>query len=118
MVAHVRKPSQGGEAYIPNKFDVRGAGELVDLVDNLLVVWADKKKEQLTKKVLAGLKLSDSDKEYYEKNPDQRLICCKQRHGAWEGQVALWFNPDSLQFTADSSGQALPFHIPRVEAVA
>jgi twinkle protein len=111
LVSHVRKPPQGGEAYIPNKFDIRGAGELTDLVDNVMIVWMDKKKEALSKKLAAGINLDGTDTEYMDKNPDQRLICCKQRHGAWEGTIGLWFDSDSLQFTADSGGRTLPFDV-------
>lgn len=110
LVSHVRKPSQGGEAYIPNKFDIRGAGELTDLVDNVFIVWADKKKESIAKKQAAHKALDASETEYLQNNPDQRLICCKQRHGAWEGTIGLWFDPVSLQFVSNDSGKVLPFN--------
>ena len=111
LVAHVRKPQQGGEAYIPNKFDIRGAGELTDLVDNVMIVWADKKKAAIAKRLQANLSVPSDDSEYHDTNPDQRLICCKQRHGRWEGTIALWIDPNSMQFTADSSTRVLPFYI-------
>jgi twinkle protein len=104
LVAHVRKPHQGGEQYIPTKFDIRGAGELTDLVDNLLIVWMDKKKEAIKKKVELGMSLSGEEDEYLANNSDQRLICAKQRRGEWEGTVGLWFDNASLQFL-EFSGQ-------------
>ena len=118
IVCHVRKPSQGGEAYRPTKFDVRGAGELTDLVDNLFIVWKDKKREALKRKMVAGVKFTEDEKTYYDKNPDQRLICEKQRGGRWEGQIALWFDDRSLQFIPNDSGRPLPFDIGELRAVS
>lgn len=111
IVAHVRKPPQGGDDYKPTKFDVRGAGELTDLVDNVLLVWMDKKKEKL--KNLYEMNpnaLNESQLDYLNK-PDQILTVAKQRYGRWEDNIALWFDNDSLQFTGDSSGQILPFDV-------
>jgi twinkle protein len=111
LVAHVRKPPQGGEAYIPNKFDIRGAGELTDLVDNVMIVWMDKKKESINKKQQAGKSLTSDETDYLSNNPDQRLICCKQRHGAWEGTIGLWFDSQSLQFINGENARPLPFAV-------
>ncbi len=116
LVCHVRKPAQGGEEYIPSKFDVRGAGELTDLVHNVLICWTDKRKEQLNKMVEfkgAG-SISAKDHEYIQERPDQRLIVAKQRNGEFEGTIGLHFNKSSLQFT-DREGRNLPFDIPRGE---
>jgi len=110
LVAHVRKPPQGGESYIPNKFDVRGAGELTDLVDNLMIVWMDKKKEEIKKKRDANKSLSAEETDYLLR-PDQRLICLKQRGGAWEGTIGLWFDPQSLQFLHGENVRPLPFAV-------
>lgn len=98
LVCHVRKPQNHGEDYVPNKFDVRGAGELTDLVDNVFIVWKDKRKEQLKKMLAGGASLGTKESDYIEKNADQRLIVAKQRHGEWEGQVNLYFHEASLQF--------------------
>jgi hypothetical protein len=53
----------------------------------------------------------------YQNQADQLLIVAKQRHGAFEGNIALWIH-DSMQFTPDSSRRAMPFEIPRLESVA
>ncbi len=105
LVCHVRKPERGGEEHKPTKFDVRGAGELTDLVHNVIICWHDKKKVRLEK-------LRDPtpvDLKYIEKNPDQRLIIVKQRGGAYEGTIAL-HKLDCLQFTHRDA--ILPFDIP------
>jgi twinkle protein len=110
LVCHVRKPPAQGEEYIPNKFDVRGAGELTDLVDNVFIVWKDKAKEQLKKISEAGIALDERQRKKLA-DPDQLLIVAKQRHGEWEGQIKLWFDESSLQFVGDSGGRKLPFNI-------
>lgn len=97
LVCHVRKPQSQGEEYIPNKFDVRGAGELTDLVHNVFIHWADKKKAKLITKRDSGINLTDAETEYVEKRFDQRFIVEKQRNGAFEGTIGLNFD-ESLQF--------------------
>lgn len=96
LVCHVRKPNNQGEEYIPNKFDIRGAGELTDLVHNVFIHWADKKKAKLQVLQRSGIRLSPTDLEYVEKRYDQRMICEKQRNGQFEGTIGLNFD-ESLQ---------------------
>lgn len=80
LVHHIRKLEN--EAKKPDKSDVKGAGEITDMVDNVLIVWRNKA-EPVTRKPT---------------DPDAALICCKQRHGEWEGGVNLWFDRDSQQY--------------------
>lgn len=108
LVCHVRKPNGHGQEYIPNKFDVRGAGELTDLVHNVLIHWADKKKKKLKVKQSEGKTLSAQEIDYLEKRPCQRIIVEKQRGGEFESTIGLTFH-DSLQF---NNGRLLPFNIP------
>lgn len=98
LVCHVRKPDNRGEDYKPNKFDVRGAGQLVDLCDNLVIVWKDKKRESMK-----GVNLDLKNQEYFDKHSDQVLLIEKQRHGAWEGNINLFFHGPSLQFTSEEN---------------
>lgn len=101
LVCHVRKPNAHGEEYVPNKFDVRGAGELTDLVDNVFIVWKDKRKEAAEEAQRNGFPLEPKEQKALE-NCDQMLIIAKQRHGAWEGSFKLWFH-ESMQFTSDEN---------------
>ena len=110
LICHVRKPQSQGEEHRPTKFDIRGAGELTDLVDNVFIVWRNKAKEKSLETKTKGFSLSERDLNNLEQ-PDQFLTVCKQRHGAWEGEIALWFDNDSLQFTGDGSGRTLPFEL-------
>ena len=87
LVHHIRKGES--EDKVPNKFDIKGAGEITDLVDNVLIVWKNKKKE---KNLQAG--------EHVDKlEPDGLLVVEKQRHGTgWEGTFGLWMDKPSQQF--------------------
>lgn len=95
LVHHVRKSEREGK--IPDKFDVKGAGEIIDLVDNIIIVHRNKDKE-----------LKVQQKKPFEKlDPDNSLIVAKQRHAGIEGRFALYFHADSQQFL--SAPDARPF---------
>lgn len=86
IVHHTRKTEK--ETDIPDKYSVKGAGELVDLTDNLILVYRNRLKEK--KKRENG----DCD----EGEPDCFLQVSKQRHGDWEGAWGFWFEPKSTQW--------------------
>lgn len=92
LVHHARKGEK--ESVVPDKFDMKGAGEITDLVDNVLIVHRNKTKEALLRKET----ISDEKREEAEQQADTALICAKQRHHTWEGTVRLWFDAVSLQF--------------------
>ncbi|WP_261509141.1 AAA family ATPase [Burkholderia multivorans] len=102
LVHHARKGER--ESVVPDKFDMKGAGEITDLVDNVLIVHRNKSKEALLRKET----LSDEKRKEAELQADTVLICAKQRHHTWEGNVRLWFDADSLQFR-DSKGGGLRY---------
>jgi len=77
LVTHARKRED--ETKRPGKQDNKGSGSIVDQVDNYIVVFKIPKKEGDT-------------------GPDFCLYVDKQRHGEWEGNIALWLDPQSLQF--------------------
>lgn len=110
LVCHVRKPPTGGEEYRPNKFDIRGAGAITDLADNVFICWRNKAKERVKQYEALGLPISDKDREQLDK-PDQILTLCKQRDSEWEGDIALWFDSASMQFMGDDSGRKIPFSL-------
>lgn len=98
LVHHARKGEK--ESDVPDKFDLKGAGEITDLVDNVLIVHRNKRKEADLRK--EGL--TDEKRATVEAQADTVLICAKQRHYTWEGTVKLWFDPASLQFRDDRKG--------------
>ncbi|RKP56380.1 AAA family ATPase [Pararobbsia silviterrae] len=90
LVHHLRKGER--ETDVPDKFGVKGAGEITDLVDNVLIVFRNKRKETQLE--------TEADQKKREELvllPDSFLICAKQRHFTWEGKVSLWFDKDSQQ---------------------
>jgi len=73
-----------------------GSGSITDQVDNVLTCWRNKGKETAQQ---TGGTWSATD-------PDCLLICDKQRNGEWEGRIALWFEPASMQFIESLSAPA------------
>jgi twinkle protein len=91
LVHHIRKLEN--ELKVPGKMDIKGAGEITDQADNVLVVWRNKTPPEKRK----------------ETDPDCLLICDKQRNGSgWEGMLKLWFDAESQQYT-EVRGQAINF---------
>lgn len=95
LVHHARKGPD--EFSPPRKMDSLGAGSIANLVDNLLIVWRNKKKED---EVAAG-------KPVDEMKPDAMLLCDKNRHGDWEGRLGLWFHYRSTQYIAHPRDSAM-----------
>lgn len=84
LVCHMRKGEN--ERTAPGKFDVKGAGEITDLVDNLVIVCKNLRKAP------------KPDEEANNVDPDAFVLVAKQRHHPWEGSFAFWFDKDSQQF--------------------
>lgn len=107
LVCHMRKGRD--EEVRPNKFDIRGAGQIADLADNVFVLWKNKKRETLLVRQDKDAELTDREKEYLEKHTDQEIIVVKQRNAQYEGIVGLYFHNKSLQFTPQEREQAMVF---------
>lgn len=86
LVAHSRK--QSNEEHRPSKLDVRGAGEITDMADTVLMMWRDKREDRIT---------------------DGCIDCCKQRNGDQEGEMAVWFDVGSNQFRPGSKYRPFRF---------
>lgn len=78
LVMHLRKPAD--HSRIPSKWDVKYAGEMTDLADNVVLVWRNKLKER-------G---EDADIVY-----DTLIIVDKQRNFSWEGDIGLYYDRQS-----------------------
>lgn len=100
LVHHIKKPAN--EDHKPTKYDYKGSGAITDQVDNVITVWRNKIKE----------KAKADGKEVRKEDPDALLICDKQRHGEWEGNIGLWFSPQSMQYVsyADEEPMLLYMH--------
>jgi twinkle protein len=82
LAHHSRKGKDEYEP--PRKHDMKGSGSIIDQVDNLIIVWKNKRKEE---RIQAG----DADMSLRHE-PDALLIVDKQRNGEWEGKIKLWFD--------------------------
>lgn len=95
LVHHLKKPAK--ETDVPDKHDNKGSGAITDQVDNVLMVWRNKAKEDDVK-LHGQLSAKRND-------PDQYLLCRKQRNydGSGEGEpsVQLWFSRDAQQYVAN-----------------
>jgi twinkle protein len=91
LVHHMRKGDS--EDRPGGKFDVKGAGELTDQADNLVLVWRNKPKERA---IEDGSETPDMLEE-----ADTILEVAKQRHFPWEGRIWLWHDTASSQFRDD-----------------
>ena len=88
LILHIKKLKD--EETVPNKFDIKGSGAISDLVDNVFIVWRNKKKEKVMRET--GDTLPDE--------PDAMLILEKQRHAEDidSGAFKLWFDHSSMQY--------------------
>ncbi len=92
IVAHPRKSED--EFRSPGKMDVKGTGAITDMVDNVITVWRNKRKEA----ELADLDIGELPPPDSIEKPDAALTVCKQRTTGWEGRVWLWFDQASQQY--------------------
>jgi twinkle protein len=94
LVHHVRKGESEFKA--PGKFDIKGAGAITDMVDNVFIVWRNKKAEQEGKG-----------------DPTCIVACEKQRNGEYEGKFGFWFDVDSQQYLERTDLAATRYDIHR-----
>lgn len=92
LVHHIRKGED--EDRIPGKFDAKGAGAITDMVDNVFIVWRNKKAERGDNK---------------DQKPTAMLRCDKQRNGEWEGMLGFWFHPESMQYLERIDGMPMRY---------
>jgi twinkle protein len=100
IIHHLRKPKDENE--VPDKHDNKGSGSITDQVDNVMMVWRNKRKEDDIK-----LKGSMSN---HKSEPDSRLLCRKQRNGEHEPSIALWYNTDAQQYIAADGDAPMKFY--------
>lgn len=104
LIAHCRKPSDD-ESKPPSKYHVRGSSSITDLSHNVLTVWANK-----AKKLEIEAKGAQIDEKWLEQ-PDAVLSVEKQRNGAYEGKLKLWFDEASFRFTDERTTPIEPYVI-------
>jgi twinkle protein len=99
IIHHTRKPQN--ENHVPDKYDNKGSGAITDLVDNVMMIWRNKAKEDDYKN-----KGSHSTK---QTEADAMILCRKQRNGEAEPSVSLWFDRDSQQYKGDPTDPLMFF---------
>lgn len=104
LVAHMRKGND--EQTRPGKFDIRGAAEISDLADNVMVVYRNKPKEEAQRNRAAGRVLSRSE-ELALSQPDTFLRVDKNRAGGDEESFGLWFHQGAMQFLGSDLPQSM-----------
>lgn len=103
LIAHCRKPHQGGEDKPPTKYDLRGSAAISDQAHNVMTVWANKAKK-------ARLEQNPQDIDALNE-PDSLVTVEKQRNGSWEGRIKLWFHEPSLRFCDDRITPVEPYDL-------
>ena len=103
LVHHLKKPAN--ENAVPDKHDNKGSGAITDLVDNVMLVWRNKVKED-------DVKANGSFGQHLSE-PDHYLLCRKQRNyeGSGEGEptVKLWFHRDAQQYISEAGDAPMWF---------
>lgn len=101
LVAHQRKPAQGEK---PNRYAVRGASQITDLADNVILVERFELKERKMQE------LDSSESQEWKSAPDTFLHISKQRHGsAWVGRVSLYYNKESMRWSSNQGVTSMAF---------
>lgn len=97
LVHHIRK--QASDEVMPNKNDLKGTGAIADQVDNVFLMWRNKKKEhEAQMNGTADPMVADA-----------MLMCEKQRNGEAEDWFKLWYNAGSQQFVDSSQSKPIDF---------
>lgn len=99
LVHHIRKSEREGK--VPDKFDIKGAGEILDLVDNICIIHRNKDKEV---SIQNGKQVDPSI-------PDTMLIVAKQRHNGQEPHFGFYFHADSGQFVSKPGHRPFQFQV-------
>lgn len=98
LVAHCKKPQDDTKP--PTKYDVRGSTAITDQAHNVVMVWANKAKQEKLRRKTADVTVGDE--------PDALVIVDKQRNGEFEGRLMLWFDATSLRFVDDRHSPVYP----------
>lgn len=97
VVHHIKKLEN--EYVIPGKFDIKGDGAIIDYVDQAIIVYRNKRKEE----EIAALNFKGQDvPDSVTAKSDAVLNVVKNRDD-FEGRIHLWYDPASLQYLGEPS---------------
>jgi twinkle protein len=111
LIAHTRKPDRDGGRI--SKHDIRGASQITDLADNVVLLSRNRRKEALRQLPREALESADFD---VLEEPDALLTVAKQRHFGWEGTMGLDFHAASRQYVRHGKDVAMPWPGPNQSA--
>jgi twinkle protein len=97
LVHHIRK--QANDEIQPNKNDLKGSGSISDQVDNVFLMWRNKKKENSRNR----------GEQVDELQPDAYLMCEKQRNGEYQEWYGLFYHASSQQFVENPGSPPMDF---------
>jgi twinkle protein len=102
LVCHLRKTDANGKG---SADDVKGAGEITDLADNVFMITRNEEKEDAKDRRDNGRSLA-SDIDLLAK-PDTYIKIAKNRHFSKRGTFGLWFDEPSQQFRTSEGAPAI-----------
>jgi twinkle protein len=97
LVTHMRKPERNGRRVEASKYDVRGASQITDLADNVILLTRNHEKEDARFSQERGYELSD-DQQAALGRPDAFLRVDKQRATGCQRRYGLWYDHGSRLF--------------------
>lgn len=96
----------------PGKSDVKGASSITDLVDNVVLIYKNEEKEEITS---GRVKTKGTEWEEAQMEPDVYLNIVKQRDYGFEGCLGLWYSGDCPQFVDRRGASPRMFRVePRI----
>ena len=105
LVVHMRKGKD--EFAQPDKFDIKGAGEITDLADNVLIVNRNVKKQMRLDEMLS--QGNSEEIEELKGQPDGTIRVAKNRHGEFDGKFNFWYHPASNQWLESKNSPPLQY---------
>lgn len=107
VVAHMRKGDASHDFEKGGKWGIKGSGAITDLVDNVLIWWRNKPKENRMQELAMPIRVDAGESEEQRaaeraelrQKPDAICEVEKQRNGSGEEpRQTLWFHRESHQF--------------------
>lgn len=97
IIHHVKKLEN--EYVVPDKFDIKGGGEIIDYVDQAIIVFKNKRKiDEIEALKFRGEEIPES-----LLNRSDGLLNVVKNRDDFEGRIHLWYDPASLQYLGSPS---------------
>ena len=106
LVHHVRKTGGDSENPRPTRDRVKGNGAITQLVDNVLLLWRNRDRQEARRLEDYGHPLTEDQRRVLNENPDLELTVSKQRDGEDHWVLALW-DGNGLTFKDERYGDDL-----------